>query len=161
MPLATAALFGGAGLVVNQNRHARYCCKLLLDLNQIVAVMNAKSARPFGVARVFVGFVGDDHDALGALGGDLSRDLRDGEAAVIALAAGHCDRVVEQNFVGDVDLAAMAARIASEAGMVIGAVAEILKNVLARGKGRLADPMRALAAHMGDSRASSGPSIAP
>ena len=34
------------------------------------------------------------------------------------------------------------------AGMVVGAVAEILEDVLALGERRLADPLRALAAHL-------------
>ena len=51
---------------------------------------------------VFVRLVGDDDDALGAFGRDLAGDLRHGEAAVVGLAAGHRDGVVEQDLVGDV-----------------------------------------------------------
>ena len=45
--------------------------------------------------------------------------------------------------------AAIAARIASVPECVIGAVAEILEHVLAGGERRLADPVGALATHMG------------
>ena len=60
----------------------------------------------------FLGFVGDDDDAGGAFGGDLAGDLRDGEGAVDGLAAGHGNRVVEEDLVGDVDAEATAARMA-------------------------------------------------
>jgi hypothetical protein len=43
-----------------------------------------------------------------------------------------------------------AKRSASDAGMVIGAVAEILEDVAALRERRLADPLRALAAHLGE-----------
>ena len=42
---------------------------------------------------------------------------------------------------------ARAKRSASDAGMIVGAVAEVLEEVLALGERRLADPLRALAAH--------------
>ena len=46
--------------------------------------------------------------------------------------------------------AARAARIACDAGVVVGAVAEVLEDVRAVGEGRLADPVGALAAHVGE-----------
>ena len=56
-----------------------------------------------GIGRIFVGLVGDHDNAPGALGLDLAGDLGDGERAVVRLAAGHGDGVVEQDLVGDVD----------------------------------------------------------
>ena len=98
--------------------------------------------------RIFVRLVGDDDDALGAFGGDLAGDLRHGEAAVIGLPAGHRDRVVEQNLVGDVGVRRDRGADRHVAGMIVGAVAEILEHVIARGERRLADPVGALAAHL-------------
>ncbi len=42
-----------------------------------------------------------------------------------------------------------------DARVVVGAVAEILEDVLAFGERRLADPLRALAAHLGEAERSS------
>ena len=147
--LAAAAFFGGAGLVVDQHRDAGNFGKLLLHRDQIVAVMDGEALRPFGAGRIFVGLVGDDDDALGAFGCDLARHLRHRQAAVIGLAAGHRHRVVEQDLVGDVGVGGDGGADRHVAGMVIGAVAEILENVVAVGERRLADPVGAFAAHMG------------
>ena len=46
--------------------------------------------------------------------------------------------------------AATAARIGQRAGVVEGAVAEVLDEVAVLGEGRHADPLRALAAHLRD-----------
>ncbi len=86
---------------------------------------------------------------------------RHGEAALVALAAGHRDGVVEQDLVGDVDAGRGRGADRQIAGMVVGAVAEILEHVAALRERRLADPVRALAAHLGEAAAWSGPSTAP
>ena len=147
--LAAAAFFGGAGLIVDQHRDAGNFGKFLLHRDQVVAMMDGKALRPFGVGRIFVRLVGHDDDALGAFGGDLARHLRHGEPAVIGLAAGHRHGVVEQNLVGDVGVGGDGGADRHVAGMIIGAVADILENVLAVGERRLADPVGALAAHVG------------
>ena len=102
--LAAAALLGGAGLIVDQHRRAGNCAELLLDRDEIVARAQRHAGRPIGPRGIFADVVGDDDDLPGAVGGDLPRDLRHVEAAFVALAAGHRHRVVEQDFVGDVDL---------------------------------------------------------
>ena len=112
-------------------------------------MVDGEARRPGGVRRVFVGLVGDDDDALRPLGGDLAGDLRHGQAAVIGLAAGHRHRVVEQDFVGDVGVGGDGGADRHVAGVIVGAVAEVLKDVRAGGERRLADPVRALAAHLG------------
>ena len=88
-----------------------------------------RPGRPRRALRIFLRLVGDDDDALGAFGRDLARDLRHGEAAVVALAAGHRDGVVEQDLVGDVDARGDRGADRQVAGMVVGAVAEILEHV--------------------------------
>ena len=146
--LTAAALLGGACLVVDQHSNARYFRKLFLHLNQFVAVMNGKPARPLRVARVLVRLVGHDNDTLGAFGSHLTSHLRNRKAAVVPLAAGHRHRIVEQDLVGDVGFGRDGGADRHIAGMVVGAVAEILKNMLALGEWRFADPIRALAAHL-------------
>ena len=148
MALAAAALFRRAGLVVDQHRDAGNFGKLLLHRVELVAVMDGEAGRPAGIARIFVRLVGHHDDALGAFGGDLPRHLRHGEPAVIGLPAGHRHGVVEQDLEGDVGVGSDRGADRHIAGMVVGAVAEILENVLAIGERRLADPVRALAAHL-------------
>ena len=79
-------------------------------------------------------------------------DLRDGEPALGRLSAGHRDRVVVKNLVGDVDAGRRRRPQRQQAGMGVGAVAEILKDVRFVGEGRLTDPGHALGAHMRDRR---------
>ena len=64
------------------------------------------------------------------------------------LPAGHRDSVVEQNFVGDVDLCGERKTDRQRPRMIVGAVAEVLEHVAASRKRRLADPVGALAAHL-------------
>ena len=94
------------------------------------------------IARLYQG------DARDALGGDLAGDLRHREPAVIALTAGHGDRVVEQDLVGHVDAGGDGAADRHVAGVIVGAVADVLEHVRARAERRLADPVGALAAHL-------------
>jgi hypothetical protein len=54
-----------------------------------------------------------------------------------------------EDLVGDVHTGGERGADRLDAGMVVGAVAEILEHVIAGGKRRLADPVRALAPHMG------------
>src|SRR5262249_5700032 len=131
VPLAAAAFLGGAGLIVDHHRNARDGRKLLLHLDQILAGGNPQGGPPVGVARLFVRLVSDDHNALGAFGRHLTGDLRHGEAAVIGLAAGHGDRVIEQDLVGDVGVRGDRGADRQIAGVIVGAVAEILEYVLA------------------------------
>ena len=77
-------------------------------------------------------------------------DLRHGQAAVVLLPAGHGDGVVVEDLVGDVDAGGDRGADRQRAGMVVGAVADVLEHVVARRERRLADPVGALAAHMGE-----------
>ena len=147
--LAAAALLGGAGLVINENADARYGRQFALQRVEIVAVVNGQAFRPFNVARIFIRLVGDDHDAPGAFGRHLRRDLRHGETAIVGLTAGHRYRVVEQNLVGHRHAGGDRGANGEVAGVVVGAVAEILENMIALGERRFADPVGALAAHLG------------
>ena len=92
-----------------------------------------------------VGLLGDDDDALGALGRHLPRDLVDGHAAVDLLPAGQRHRVVEVDAVGDVDAGDRRSADGEAAGMVVGAVADVLEDMAAGRERRLADPVGALA----------------
>ena len=105
-----------------------------------------------GAHRILVRLVGDDHDLLGAFGRDLLGDLGHRQRPVMRLAAGHGDGVVEQDLVGDVDARRRGLADRHQAGMVVGAVAQILEDVIVGAERRLADPRHAFAAHVGDQR---------
>src|SRR5205807_5372272 len=72
--LAAAALFRGAGLVVDQRRDPGELAQLPLHPVEFVAVADRHARRPVGAARVFLRLVGDDDDRLHAFGGELARD---------------------------------------------------------------------------------------
>ncbi len=136
------ALLRGAGLVIDQDGDAAKLRKLPLHLHQIVAVIDGKPARPVSHSGEFRRIIGDDDDAL------CSLRRRDGEAAVIGLAAGHGDSVVEQDLVGDVDAGGDRGADRHVSRVIVGAVAEILKHVRAFAERRFPDPIGALAAHL-------------
>ena len=73
--LAAAALFGGAGLVVDQYGQALDVAQLALHGIEFAAVMDGGAGGEV-IARIFFGIVRDDGEALGAFGPDLVRDLR-------------------------------------------------------------------------------------
>src|SRR5262249_46588870 len=99
--LPAPALLGGASLVVDQHGDAGDCRKLLLDRNQLVAVVDGQPARPVLALGVFPRLVGNNDDASRAFGGHLTGNLRHRETAFVGLASRHRDGVVEQDFVGD------------------------------------------------------------
>ena len=94
------------------------------------------------------GLVGDDGDPLDPFARICAGDQRHGEVAVIRLAAGHRHRIVVENLVGDVDAGGDRRADRQQAGMIVGAVADVLEHMLARRERRLADPVGALAAHL-------------
>ncbi len=74
------------------------------------------------------------------------------ERAVERLAAGHRDRVVVEDLVGDVDLGGDRGADREAAAVVVRAVAEVREDVLLVGERRLADPRHAFAAHVRERR---------
>src|ERR1700675_4965931 len=57
--LAAASFFGGAGLVIEQNREALDLAQLALDLVQFAAMMDGRTFREI-VLWIFAGIVGND-----------------------------------------------------------------------------------------------------
>src|SRR5258708_15565639 len=150
--LAAAALLGGAGLVVDDDREARHLPQLALHRIERVAMTDLDAGGEAGIRRILVGLVGDDDDALGALGCHLLRDLRHRQVALDRLAAGHRHRVVVKDLVGDVDAGGGGGADRQETAIRVGAVAAILEDVALAGEGRRADPVGAFGAPMPDGR---------
>ncbi len=76
--------------------------------------------------------------------------MRHGHAAVERLAAGHGDGVVVEDLEGHVDAGRARGADGEAARVDVGAVAEVLEHVRRLGEGRLADPVGAFAAHLGE-----------
>src|SRR5204863_7767552 len=124
---AAPAFFRGAGLVVDERSDARNSGKLALHRHELIAVVYSQPARPIFVLRIFPRLVRDDDNALDAFGRDLARDLGNGEAAVVGLTPRHRHGIIEQNLVGDVHAGGDGGADRQISGMIVGAVAQILK----------------------------------
>ena len=149
---AAAPLFGCAGLVVDHGRDALHFAQFALHRVELAAMAYRHARRPVDAGGVLVRLVGHHDDGVDAFRCDLARDHRRVERPVHGLAAGHGDGVVVQDLVGDVDLAGHRGADCQQAGVVIGAVAQVGEHMLFAGEGRRAYPGRALGAHMGEGR---------
>ena len=148
--LASASLLGRAGLVVDQCRYAGGLAQVALDRFQFFPVTDRYAMGQVGGAVGPLGAVGDDDDVVHAFREQLSHDHRDRQLAVHRLAAGHCDRVVIEDLVGDVHPGGHGLPDRQQSGVEIGPVAEVGKDVALAGERRLADPGHAFAAHLGE-----------
>ena len=146
--LAPAPLLGRAGLIVDQHRYARHLAQALLHGVELGTIDELDAGREHRMIRPFLDVVGHHHDRLHAFAAHLVGDVRHGQGAVDRLAAGHRDRIVVKDLVGDVDLGRDRLADRQRAGMEIGAVAEVLEDVLGLGERRLPAPGRAFAAHL-------------
>ena len=147
--LAPAALFGRAHLVVDDGGDPFPLAQIALHLVELVPVMDGHTVRELPVEGVFLRLVGDHRDAADTLRLDLAGHALDRKRAVHGLAAGHRHRVVVENLVGHVDVGSDRGPDRQNAGVEVGAVADVLEDVLGLGEGRLPDPIGTLAAHVG------------
>jgi hypothetical protein len=105
-----------------------------------------------GPGRVFFGLVGHDDNPADPLRSNLAGQPRDGQSAVDRLTTGHRDGIVEQQFVGDVDVGGDRRPNRQNPGMSVGAVSEIGENMRRFRERRLANPRHAFPAHLGKRR---------
>src|SRR5690606_13717762 len=147
--LALTVQLGGARLIVDQRRNAALLPELALHAVELGPIVHAHAGRePVVALRIAARVVRDDRDRLDALGRELLRDLRDRQLALDGLAAGHRDRVVEQDLVRDVHARRDRRTYREAPGVGVGAVTEILEDMARVGERREPDPRRALAAHL-------------
>ena len=146
--LAPPALFGRAGLVVNEHRDATEGAQAGLHPVKGVAMQHIDACGKVGDPFIFSGVIGHDHHLADTLGRHLSCDHRHRQGAVNGLAARHRYRVVKQDLVGDIDFGRDSGPKRKQAGMVVSTVAQVGKHVLLAGKRGLPDPRHALAAHL-------------
>ena len=74
-------------------------------------------------------------------------DHIDGQAALMGLPASHGDSIIEQDLVGDIGLGRDRKAQGQSTRMVIGAIPQVLEDVVGLREGRFADPIRPLATH--------------
>ncbi len=147
--LAAAPLFGGAGLDIKNDRHTLDFGAFLLHQRHLVPFVECKPCRELRAVELFL-LVIHDEDVPDPHRRHFPRNAPGGQPAFVRLAAGHGDGVVEEDLVGDRRARGEGSADRQAARMVIGPVAEVLEHMAARGKRRLADPVRALAAHLGE-----------
>ena len=148
--LAPAALFSGAGLVVNDDGAAGGLAQLALQRVELVAVVHANACGQ-GHALVLARLVAHHHHAARAFGHHRVRNLRHAVALrplANLLATRHGHRVVVENFVGDVHARRNRLANGQEPAVKVGAVAQVGKHMRLVHKGLLAHPGHALAAHL-------------
>ncbi len=119
-----------------------------LNAIELIAMMHGDAFGEARLLRIFLGLVGDDDYLLHTFGGHLLRDHRHRQGSVVRLAAGHRDRVVEQNLVRDRNTGRDRGAHRERPGVVIRAVAQVREDVLGVGKRRLPDPGHAFPAHL-------------
>ena len=130
--LAAAALFGGAGLVVDHGGDGGNAAQNPLDVVKLMAAARLDAAGQQARAPIFFREFADDDDARDIFRQQLARDHRHGQAALDRLAAGHRHRVVVENLVGDRGFRRHRRADRQQARMLVGAVAEIGEDVLRR-----------------------------
>ena len=128
-PFAPATFFVRTDLIVDKHGDAGDFPQLLLDRHEVGAWAHDDAGRQVGCAGVAARILGYDHRARDALGGQLSRDLRDSEAAFRRLAAGHSHGVIEKQLVGEVRSHGDGPAHGQGAGVIIGPVAQIDEDV--------------------------------
>ena len=147
--LARAAQIRGTRLIVDQHGDAGDLRELALGREQTVAAAHLGAGGECN-AVVTGRILGRDHDPLHALGVQAVCELANAQLALDVLAARHRDGVVVEQLVGHVEPGSDRGADRERAGVVEGAVADVLDEV-ARGDERgCADPLRALASHLRD-----------
>ena len=125
-----------------------------LHLIEQSAVVHIDVSHQVG-AFVFFWFVSDDSNALGAFCAHALCNLQSGvalRALTNRLTTCHRDRVVVQNFVGDVDARRDTLAHSQDTAVEVGAVANVGKNMLVIDKWLLSHPWRSFATHLGKPR---------
>ena len=146
--LAPAALLGGADLVVYQNGYTVVVTQFALHRVEFGAHMARRAGWQRRCGRQTIRFVCHHGNTCHTFRGDLCGVLRDRVIAFSGLSAGHCDRIVDQELVGDVRPRSDGLADRHDAGVRVGAIAHVGEHVRRVGEWRHADERRALAAHM-------------
>ncbi len=152
-PLAQPAKFVRAGLVVDQNCDAGHGGQHPFGFLEPVPAPHLgpprRPAREPGPATVPAQVIGHDEDAGDPLGGQHRAGVRHVELPGRVLAAGHRHDAVVEQLEGHGDVGGDRCPHNEAAGVEERPVAHVLDVVRGVGEGGTADPLRALAAHLG------------
>ena len=154
-PLAEPPILRSAGLVVDEHRDPADLGEQLLRLDDPRPVPDPNGAgvvvghRNAAIALDVIG--GHDH-APHAVTDQDPGDVRDAQLTDRVLPTGHGDRAVVQQLVGDVDARGDRRLDGELARVEERTVAQVLDEVLAVDEGGHPDPLRALTAHLSQSR---------
>ena len=146
--LATTTLFRCAGLVVNHDRRAWNVTQFALHRIQLIAMMHRDARREIGCRGVLFRLVCHDHNFARTFRCHLMRNHRYRQRTIDRLATRHRDGIVEQNFIGDVDLGCDRGANGQQAGVVVRAIAQIGENMFRLGEWLNTNPRHALPAHL-------------
>ena len=91
--------------------------------------MDGQPDRPVGRRIVFFRFVGHHDNFCYAFGGHLTGNHIHRQIALVMLPACHGHGIIEQDFIGHVGFGRHRKADRQQAGMVIGAVAQILEDM--------------------------------
>ncbi len=149
--LAPAPLLGRAGLFVDDGRDPRSRLQGPLNGVQFVAVVDANAGRQIRAGPA-IGIVAHQADVAHALGRQLPGQARRVQNPLGGLATGHGDGVVVEDLEGDVGFGGHGGANRQGAGVLIGAVAQVLEGVLGLREGRGAHPLKTLSAHLTEGR---------
>ena len=149
--LATTTFFSGTGLVINDDRTAFDFSELTLNGIQFIAVVNSYS---FGKCNpvVFLGFVGNHLNFDGTFCTHALCNLNHRMtfcAFTHTLSTGHGNRIVVQNFVGDVDPGSNALTNGQNAAVKISPITDVGKHMFFIAEMLLTNPGCSFAAHLG------------
>ncbi len=134
---------------MDQHRDARDRRQQLLRFEQPGSVPHLDPARELAPL-VLVGFVGGDEHLGHSAGLQHACHLPDRQLALRVLTSGHRHRAVVEQLVGDVHPGGTGRLDRQLATVEVGAVAEVLDQVIALDEVGHADPLGALVAHAGD-----------
>ena len=149
-PLASSPQFGGAGLVVHQDRNPLPPAQFPLQGIHLPAAMEGDvggEGITCGIPILSFGNHGDTADPFGA---QLAGNHGNAQRPVHGLAAGHGDGVVIENLVSNVHAGGDGGAHGQQAGMEISAVPQVDERMFRLGERRLADPAGPFATHVGE-----------
>ena len=135
---------------MDQDGDAGGVAQLALHAVQLAAVEDVDAGGQALGILVLVRIIAGDHDAGHAFGRQLACHHRHVQIAVDMLAAGHRHRVVVQDLVSDVHFSGHRGADGQDAGVEVGAVAQVGEDMAGGGERRLAQPGDAFAAHLGE-----------
>ena len=158
--LAATALFSSACLVINNDSTTFYFAQFTLNGIEFITMMDQHTFSQSNAVVLF-GFICDHFDHDGTFCTHALCNLNNAvpfSAFSDTLTTRHGNRIVVQNFVGDVDASSNTLADGQDAAVKISAIANVGKNMVFVAEMLLANPRRSLSAHL---RKANGAAVHP